>query len=250
MKKILCLIGIMTFVLTSCSSDDSSETSIKKSKLTKIVYVNLSTGVSSFVDFKYDGSKIKSESYYDGTYTLYTYEGDFITKKEMFSVNKQLIFAIEYKYIDGKLASKTDKYPNNGGYLSRIKYTYKAGIVYSQQFTVIEETGEEIEFDFFGTFTYKEGNLLKSELRTSISESIYTCEYDTKSNPLKNITGINLLIDKDYQSSVNNITKLSGDGYLDTFAYTYNENDFPSESKCFDKEGELKWTAQYYYEQE
>ncbi|MFB3386545.1 hypothetical protein [Flavobacterium sp. LAR06] len=250
MKKILYLIGIMTFVLTSCSSDDSSEIFIKKSKLTKIVYVTLSTGAYSSVDFKYDGNHIKSETYNDGTYAIYTYEGDFITKKEMFSANKQLTFETEYKYIDGKLASKTDKYPNNGGYLSRIKYNYKTGIVYSEQFTVIEETGEEIEFDLFGTFTYKEGNLLKSELRTSISESIYTCEYDTKNNPLKNITGMNLLTDKDYQSSFNNITKLSGDGYLDTFTYAYNENDFPTQSKCFDKEGELKWTAQYYYEQE
>lgn len=278
MKKLLPFFGALTLMLISCSSDDSKNDSndvallIKPSRITYLVGTN---ELNYFVDYKYDGNKIVSETEDNGHTTKYIYTGDLITKKEVF--DKQLVYSTEYTYTNGKLSSSITKYVNStsknlvSDYYDKIIYTYNTdNTVYYEKITVNSTDGTEQKSGSLGTLTFKDGNLIKSVVRVNYgmpATVTYSNEFDIKNNPLKNITGRALLIN-DY-ASANNLTKNSGttvydkemelsshsakrkssasNEYIGTYTYTYDSKDFPIEVKSFDTDGVLYETVKYTY---
>jgi len=276
MKKILPFFGALALVLTACSSDDSNDASasIKPSRIT---YLDGDSQTNYFVDYKYDGNKILSETEDDGYTTKYTYTGDLITKKEEFGADKQLAYTTEYTYTNGKVSSQTMK--NNVAttknsitpdYYDKVKYTYNTDSTVSYEgFYVNASAGTEEKNGSSGVLTFQDGNLIKSVTTVSYGTTTYSYEYDAKNSPFKNVTGGSLLIDKGFEVSAHNITKYSGSSvsvdkhiisshfskragsadnkYINTFTYTYDASNFPIEQKSFDSEGALRETVKYTY---
>lgn len=224
MKKILCLLSAVLLGFTSCSKDDDNESSdpVSSTLVKKRNYID-KDGVSSD-NILYDGNKISSINYADGSILKYTYTGDFITKIEDIDKGGKESFITNYIYNNGKLDAFIEK-----NY--KTKFTYNVdGTVSYEQFNIT--TDVEKKTGTAGKYTFKDGNLMKDE--TSTSSIAY--EYDNKNSDLKNVLGLNLLIN-DEASYPNNIVKknqVSGSlgnvhTYIVTSAYKYNDSNFPTE---------------------
>jgi len=234
MKKLLYLFTASLLVFTSCSKDDNDSSNSTSSILPKKVTFTESDGTSYSEDNVYNGNKIVSITGED--YVIkYTYVGDFITKIEEFDENNALDTTTEYIYTNGKLTSSTSKETGAPSY-SKIKFVHNAdGTVSYEDFRINSSTNAEDDGGFVGKFTFKDGNLIKNEYSYYGVERSIAYEYDTKNHPLKNITGINLLLDIDpSQSYVNNVikkTRTSGSGTdiqtsITTSVYEYDANSY------------------------
>lgn len=244
MKKILSLFGVLTFMLTSCSSDDSSSDSNIETatiKPTKIIHLTPENSVIYVTDIKYDGNKIVSSTDDDGYVLKYTYTGDLITKIEQFRSFTALEKTTEYTYLNGKLSTEIERKPNQIKYFET-KYTYNPdGTVSYNGKQINSAPGESVTSS--GRNTYKDGNLIKNETiyNGEVAHSV-SFEYDTKKNPMRNVLA--------KSSPFNNEVKMiSSDSPIlgSTVTYTYNNNDFPTESKRFGSKGELDEIVQYIY---
>lgn len=232
-------------MLTSCSSDDSSSDSSVDTtiKPTKMVFKGPDNSVIYVRDIKYDGNKILSTTDDDGYVFKYTYTGNEITKVEEFTSFTVLDRTTEYKYLNGKMVTEIQTMPNQSSYYE-IKYTYNTDGTISYESKNVIAGGSSL-----GKFTYKNGNMIKGEhLNKGEVDGSTVYEYDAKKNPMSNVTGINLLISRT-DISANNMTKLIMDSpaVTTTFSYLYNNNDFPTEQKRFDKAGKLEAIIQYTY---
>jgi hypothetical protein len=133
MKKLLCLFGASALVLTSCSSDDNSNSSEDTSVLPKTISYTYPDfpGDNSKSTITYSGNKIVS-SVEEDSKTVFTYDGNVITKQEQFDVDAKgketKDTEVLYTYENGKLKTRTIKenfttqYPN-GQYIDKTVYT-------------------------------------------------------------------------------------------------------------------------------
>lgn len=244
MKKILCLFGVLTFALASCTSENSSDSaSLIKPK--KIIHLDSNYSEIYFTDVKYEGEKLLSLTDSDGYSIKFTYTGDFITKIEVFESITVLQTTTEYTYLNGKMITAIQRRPNEIKYLET-KYTHNEDDVISYiTKQVNSEPGEIVGGS--GKYTYKNGNIIKSESGSVLSEQVY--EYDAKKNPMRNFLGIKLLIGWTFTASLNNIIRYSNisDGSETTYTYSYNKNGFPTEQKEYGYEGDLYEVIQYVY---
>lgn len=269
MKKLLPFFGALALLLTSCSSDDNNDdandatSSIKPSKIA-YSYANSDSDYS--LDIKYDGNKLISQTTDDGEVYKFTYTGDVITKVEYFNADKQLEYTTEYVYTGGKLTSTTEKANNEvlkkaASTYGKTKYTYNAdGTITAKRFYEYQDGTEEEQGSVI-KITIKDSNYSKAE--TNFSGNLQyttTYEYDSKNNPFKNITGFNLLIDWQTDASRNNVTKqtrvtaqvlgktsVSDNTQVSTYSYTYDSNNFPTESKFTDNKGTQTQSVKYTY---
>lgn len=234
MKKLLYLFASSLLVFTSCSNNDNNSLDSASSILVKkITETENSLTVSS--DVLYDGNKIISKTESDGFQTKFTYSGNQIVKIEEFDAKGLSKGAIEYAYTNGLLTSYVEKYDDL--YKHKVKYVHNIdGTVSYEQFKVKISTGIEEKYGQTGKLTFKDGNLIKAERSYSGSDSVEIYEYDGKNNPLKNVTGVNLLLDDDWANTNNVIkeTRTSGSGsniYTDvtSFTYKYDTNNYPIE---------------------
>ncbi|MDQ6527640.1 hypothetical protein [Flavobacterium sp. LHD-85] len=229
MKKILCLFGALTLLLTSCSSDDSSSDSSSNVLLKKIVITN-SDGEKFTTNFKYDGNKIVSAIDDSGEANLYyTYTGDLITK-------------IEFKYPDGTIDQiNTFTYNAEGKLTTFVRvepnmdwghkevYTYNAdGTISVKSYSGDSETqtGEGV------TSTIKFVNGEVSEiLAITANQPDHKYTYDNKNNPTKNILGMDKIafVDGEGNGVKFNILTDSADGDLwGNSTFTYNDQGYPT----------------------
>ncbi|KAF2337720.1 hypothetical protein [Flavobacterium ginsenosidimutans] len=226
MKKILCLFGALTLLLTSCSSEDSPSSDLV---LLKKNVITTPEGDKITVNYKYDGNKIVSTTDDSGDVGLYyTYTGDLITK-------------IEFKYADGTVDQiNTFSYNAEGKLTTFVRvepnmdwghkevYTYNAdGTVTAQSFSgdgttqTLEGTTNTIKF-------------VNGEVSEIISEDAswenHKYTYDNKNNPTKNILGMDKIafVDGEGNGVKFNILTDTSEGDLWTNStFTYNENGYP-----------------------
>lgn len=254
MKKLLYLFTTSLLVLTSCSKDDNDSSSPVSSILVKkIIDIDID-GSSSTRNYEYNGNKIVSMTE-DGLLYKYTYTGDYITKIEEFDTEGKVDITTEYSYTNGKLTTSIEK--NTGA-----KYYYKTTYVHNTDGTVSYdnfrgnvETGIEQEYGATGKYTLKDGNMLKLEVSYYGDENAYVYEYDNKNHPLKNVTGLGLLLDD--ETLVNNLVKEtatlgSGDKLstsITTYTYKYDVNNYPTEKVENYQSGDFvsTQTTQYAY---
>lgn len=253
MKKLLCLFSVALLVFSSCSSNDD-----ESSKETPLILVNKRVhtynGKSSTENITYDGNKITSIKYEDGSDLKYTYTRDLITEIKKIDKLDSLLYTIEFDYTNGKLASKLQK-NSDSEFFYKTKYTHNPDETVSYElFDINAKNNIESKTDTSGKYTFKNGNLTQHEYFYGESKSIIKYEYDTKNNPDKNILGYNLLL---RGAAVNNLIKetntdVSNDIIdITTVDYThkYDENNYPTESELTILYGESKKTqiAQYFY---
>lgn len=232
MKKILCLFSALTLVLTSCTNEESS--SEEKSLLPQTeIYTNGSEpGENSTIKYSYDGNKIDSLNYEDGSKTVFTYSGDLITKA-IYTENdegEEYSTTTTFTYENNKLISFLETSSESESY-RRKTYKYNSnGTISTITVLINPKTNEEI-IDSSSILTLDaNGNIIKAEF----NDSVNTVEYDSKNNPFKSITGYIFLLDSgifDQEvNTVNNISKITENkGGVNTGTSTY-ENTYNSDN--------------------
>lgn len=249
MKKFLCLVGTLTLLLTSCSSDNSApDISIDTTtKPTKMFFLQPDNTPIYVTDMLYDGNKLVSGTDDDGYAIKYTYTGNVISKIEQYEPGNVLTLTTELLYSNGKLTTQIERQPNKTSYFET-KYTYSNDGVISYEGREVNSNNIAVSM---GKFTYKDGNVVKKETYYQGKiDAVYSYEYDTKNNPQRNILGFNLLINWPTTSSVNNLVKyreVLNAEFDNSYTYTYNENNFPIEQKRFGKNGVLEAITKFVY---
>lgn len=265
MKKIIALFSALIMVLiSSCSSDNPSSTSEDTSVLPKTishVYPTTNLGTNNTSTITYSGNKIVN-NIAGSSKIVFTYDGDVITKQEEFYVDnkgaQKKNLEILYTYENGKLKTRilregfSTSYPE-GQFIYKTAYIHSSDVqISSIASTVDPDTNAETKVEE-SSLTYKGGNLVK-KVETS-GNSIYTrvFEYDTKKNPLKNITGFNLLLDEISEYGSNNLVKTtyttnySSDTIIYLTSYIYNDKDYPTKNTSLAGDGSVEYEIQYQY---
>ncbi|MFC0778888.1 hypothetical protein [Flavobacterium sp. HJSW_4] len=208
MKKILCFFGALALVLTSCSSDDSSESTdavLLPKKITETEVINGQSGSTTYT-ITYDGNKLKEIAVSDASRSVYTYTGDLITKVEVY-YSGILNSTDVYAYESGKLVSRITTREANKTIQDKLTFVYNAnGTVNVNESDIINR--QEIKYDTTTLYTFSNGNIVSSEYINGEREKI-TSTFDDKKSPYTNITGVKALLDLDYFDfySANNTTK-------------------------------------------
>lgn len=250
MKKLLFLF-IVFFLILSCSSDDTN-TNSQPILLTKIVEtVNYNGNIETYTfNFSYDGNRMISQ-YTDNYQILFTYTGNLITKIEY--LNNNTISQIEefvYNSNQKLINYKSFQYENNLEYYGQeVDYTHNSDGTVSY----IKSTGflPNLTDSSTGTINFNSEGLVATIVSSTGYNKSYV--YDSKNNPYKNILGIEkILFTSDNGSSLirNLITKVETDNfstYTVNSTYTYNSNNFPTES--ISNDGYETVAKQYTYNQ-
>lgn len=254
MKKLLCLLSAIAFVFASCSKDDDNPSDPASLILVKkIIDIDID-GSSSSRDYEYNGNKIVSMTE-DGLLSKYTYTGDYITKIEEFDAKGKVDLTTEYSYTNGKLVSSVGKNTGSENY-DKTTYIHNVnGTITYSNFRGNSKTGDEQADGVTGKYTFQNGNMVKLEVFYNGGENSYVYEYDNKNHPLKNVTGLGLLLDD--ETLVNNVVKKtatlgSGDNIstsITTYTYKYDVNNYPTEKVESYQSGDFvsTQTTQYIY---
>jgi hypothetical protein len=242
MKKILCLFGALSLMLTSCSSDDSnsddSGSSSTNSVLVKKTTSTMTNSAWSSI-FTYSGNKLATIKYSDGDSETYTYTGDLITKYEYFEGNStKADNTTTYTYdASSNLISQTTADLSGGVY--KTVYTKNTdGTISYVQYSGDATTQTNIQAS--GKFFLINNDVAKVE-RYNSDGSTYkstTFTYDDKNNAIGNVTGfskIGFALFEDFNGiSHNTITEVeSYPSYPNqnstcTYKYTYDDKGFPA----------------------
>ena len=219
-NKIFWIVSICLMALYSCSSDNDD--SIKFIK--KIVETSVN-GTSEITLFTYNGNEIVR---IDGAKkrTDFTYTDGLINKTVTLNKVSQLLETIEYSYLEGKLVGVESL----GNY--RIKYIHNSDETVSYEKFTIGSANQQVK-EFHGKLSFENENFLKDERildNTAVgvtSNYSISFDYDTKHNPLYNISGYKKLLDYNEQISSNNslmstvITSFSKDDQTTSSANFY-----------------------------
>ena len=219
-NKIFWIVSICLLALYSCSQDNDD--SIKFIK--KIVETS-GDGTSETTLYTYNGDEIVR---IDGAKkrTDFTYTDGLINKTVTLNKVSQLLETIEYSYLEGKLV----EVESLGNY--RINYIHNSDRTVSYEKFTIASTNQQVK-EFHGTLYFENENLFKDErildntaVGTLTKYSI-SFDYDTKHNPLYNISGYKKLLNYNEEISSNNslmstvITSVSKDDQTTSSANFY-----------------------------
>lgn len=232
MKKILYLAVIILLLFASCSSDNN-EPDLQEPVLIKEIEININSSILR-QKFLYDGNKIRSIIFSDGTRKNYTYTDDFITKIDEVNASGHITTTREFTYKNGKLFSvlyiEYDSFMQY--YTNLMKYIHNDdGTVTYQKYKTNFITGVEGEKDGDeGKLYFENGNIVKQSFGFN---SFYVHEYDNKNNIYKNILNYKLLLDSD--PSVNNCIKTTsyynGEKNEESInVYNYNSKGYPTKN--------------------
>lgn len=248
MKKILCLFGALTLLLTSCSSDDSSDSD---SVLLKKTVITSLEGDKTTINYKYDGNKIVSAIDDSGFLNLhYTYTGDLITKIDFKLPNgkSEQVHTFEYT-TDGKLSTFVRvEYQDEDG--EPVLKGYKEVYTYNTDGTISVKgySGNHVSQTVAsGTATIKFVNGEVSEIISSNSPN-HKYTYDDKNNPAKNILGMDKIAFVDGEGNgvkFNILTDTSGGNLWTNSTFTYNDKGYPT--KEVDTGSDSLGTSEYFY---
>ncbi|MCR4033373.1 MULTISPECIES: hypothetical protein [Flavobacterium] len=259
MKKILCLFSALSMVLiSSCSSDDSSEATdvvLLPKKITETLVENGKPGSLTYT-LSYDGNKLKEIALSDASRSVFTYTGDLITKVELY--RSSVLYSTDvYAYEGDKLVSKITTREANKNYQSKLTYVYNAnGTVNANESDI--DNRFEIKYDTTTLYTFQNGNIVSSEYINGERDKV-TNTFDNKKSPFLNIIGVKALfdLDNDYFDfySVNNVVKKVTVAYdnkgvvtqttTEEPTYKYNNSNYATEIAAGDAKNSFKLEIVY-----
>ena len=228
MKKILCLFGALSLLLTSCSSDDNESNDNTDAVLLKKTIITDSEGDAVTSIYTYDGNKIVSIVDDSGDVNeYYTYTGNLITKLEYRFPDGSIDQVNTYTYnAEGKLVTFVRTQTN---YVHKEVFTYNAdGTVTAESYSGDSES--ELMEGTVNTIKFVNGEV--SEIISpdaSNEEHVYT--YDTKNNPMKNVIGMDKIAFIDGEGNgvkFNILTDTTEDELWTNSTFTYNDNGYPT----------------------
>lgn len=283
MNKLALGLVCLMMVLFSCSSDSSESDSppiVASSVLVnKITQSDPDGKLLVTTTFLYNGNKIVSESWKQNSFSMgtdvgysyrvdYTYTGNLITNMKVsniFRAPERLVMSTNFAYDSNEdlISSVREQYFDSFKMTLKISYAkidnntqeFKIFTIDSRDNIEISSASGKIVFDI-------NKNILKMG-SIDMAGSFSSFEYDSKSNPKKNIIGFNKIIyfdlppnfsaiySKPHLDRSNNILKTNIPGYYPTSnQYTYNADGYPIENKEYaDYNGaKLNTTYQYFYQ--
>lgn len=266
MKKVVLFLSVSVLSIIGCSKENSPEPIVNPGNLIKrIENISNSPDGNTTTFIAYNGNKIAETSSTDGGVarkSIYTYNGDLISKRESFKGNV-LTNSDDFVYVNLKLMtvfSVENKVNSQTG--STVEDKSKREYIYNTNGTITEQVYKFVNNIYVAetrtnVYTYSGGNCIKlvqnssssfdngsGTLQTNTYEYTYIYEYDNKVNPINNITGFSkILFDEDF--SVNNLIKRTSssagttNGVPNTvfpasvrnFVLSYNANNLITESK-------------------
>ena len=247
------LIPILTsFLILSCSNDDSSSES-SNTNGTRMV-----KGVATFNN----GTTQTSRYYYEGNHLVKTVQND-ITN--VFIYSGENIIKVENYTNANTLSSTTFCDYNAQGKLAKIYGTSLNGQPYSFVYnyntdnstTIVKYNGAETTENIVntGTIYINDGEIIKKVMTKPNGETAtYDYTYDDKNNPRKNYPAYYAIFQySDWGSGVtgnqHNCITVSNEGGGYNYQYEYNSDGYPIEKTRIDSNGNLMdGVNNYYYE--
>lgn len=249
MKKIFMFLAAASLLMTSCGNDDSADTTPVESTI--LLKKGIETYQGGYVltsTYTYDGNKIVSGTYSDGTHDVFTYTNDNITKIQTYDGNT-LDEEETFEYnSNNQLTGYVYKSYGSDNYAERTTYVYNSnGTVTTTEYTGNHSAQTELS----GTrvLTLTNDNITKSVFTDTDGEIVETetFTFDDKNNPRKNIVGIKAINIAYGIDGVNNILTSLSDGPEDySYTYTYNVDGFPVTFS--DNDNGNTSSTQYFYE--
>ncbi len=264
LKQFLLITLSITFFTCSTESvnNPEEEENTDSTLIKKIVY-DKGTANEYTETFNYEGNKLTSVDAGDGYKNIYTYDSDNNLIKDDFFEKNELIASVSLEYnSDDKVAMYIETFFEGSGLSDR---QYKHVLTYNNDGTITSKVygnynGTGFQLDFTEIITLDGKNILEVSHNDGYKIA-YT--YDKKNNAFKNIHAIevlNMLSENEFGSLIygntNNILSFIESGassynYIDTYEYTYNENDYPKTciySSKYGNQTEDIETIEYFYE--
>lgn len=239
MKKAIQIlfVSVLMLAITSCSNDDNNN---QEKLLKRLIEVN-EDGSSSTADFTYNGNQIVS-IVSDTKSETFTYTGDLITRIISMDVPNQTLTTFDYIYTGAKLTKVicSENYELN--------FVHNANGTVTYEKTMLDTNNNEV-LVYHGTLFFQGQNALEDERvldNTSVnilSKEEVSFVFDSKKNPLHNITGYTKLLDRFATISANNAVssmETASTTFLDTAQaissatqyprnYQYDNDGYPTE---------------------
>jgi hypothetical protein len=195
--KFFWIVSLFIVTLYSCSTDSTNQAKQLKS------FVEVSNdGSTSETVLNYSGSNLASMTSEDKVVT-FTYTGQLVTRIVEENSLTQSIVTRDYTYSNGKLV----KIVSSDLYETRYSYLESGAVVYQKVHK--DSNGNEINV-YHGTLYFANTNLIKDERILDdagvnvLSKETVTYQYDSKINPVHELTGFDKLLDYSTTTSVNN----------------------------------------------
>jgi hypothetical protein len=234
MRKIL-LSALFFGLIFSCSNNDNRSDSYSDDVILPVKIAE--TDDNTEASIKYNGAKIVEIINSEGSKMVYQYEGDNIVKITSHNEKGQIDMTEVLSYKNGKLMGNIVTEIDNVGAPNEKKqigiFTYEwidANHVTENQTSNTNTT--PVITDYF----FSNGNLTKQVVvynsGSFSSKYEYNYSYDNKNNPMKNIKGMNALLDKDFGSNnlikeeTTNNTGGSISSSVTTYTNEYNSNNY------------------------
>ncbi|MVO09308.1 hypothetical protein GOQ30_09075 [Flavobacterium sp. TP390] len=237
MKKLFALLSAFTVVLTSCSSDDSSNES------STIL-------VTKIIETYEDGSTYTENFYYNGNKLIKVEDSDGESETFVYDSNGKLISGIE-KYYDGSnlITGNVNYVYNAQNKLSSIEYhdNLHFDYTYNSNGTITEDNYDSNGFADTFIYTFLNNNVVAIEE----SSIITTYQFDTKNSPFMNVYSpyelFRSYFDYDYNNATNKLYNNStADSRSSTYTYIYNSDNFPIKRTETTGDGEIIITEYFY----
>ena len=236
MKKLICILGFCTLVLTSCSTSESTPSANENEVLVvSMVDTYANDGSTVTTNFTYNGKKMVRTTSSDGYYENYTYAGDLLTRVESFDTSNILLERYTYSYnSEGYVVSNVDlDFEFNDGFRETYVYNSDGTVsVTGYDGTLASQTDVTntaiVSFANGEVSSYENTSIFFGETSSS------TYVYDTQNNPFKNVIGFNKLKFVNFEAvrSGRNIITQSFDSptinYVFSSVFTYNGLNFPT----------------------
>lgn len=225
MKKLIYLFCAFTF-LFSCSSDDSNEN--QPILVTQITTNNIVSNLT------YNGTKLISIVSESGNTQEFTYTGDLISKIKYYVLGSSNFTESSFEYnSDGKINMGITLFQGNDPYGVKSVYTYNSDGTISYNFYLGNLVSQTELISSSKLFIGTNDEIVKVEEYDNDGDIFerYEYTYDTKNNPIKNITGFNKLPfnrDGKYFNVLNCITMGGFSSENLTNQFQYNSNNYPS----------------------
>ncbi len=238
MKKAIQIlfVSVLMLAITSCSNEDNNQEKLLK----RVIEVN-QDGTSSTTDFTYNGNQIvtivsatKSETF--------SYTGNLITRITSMDIPNQAQTTFDYIYTGTKLTKVicSENYELN--------FVHNANGTVSYEKTMFDTNNNEILvyhglLYFQGQNALEDKRVLDNTSANILSKEEVSFVYDSKRNPLHNITGYSKLLDRFTTISANNAVssiEIASTKFLDTDQatssaiqhprnYQYDNDGYPTE---------------------
>lgn len=252
MKKIFTLGALALFLMTSCSSDDSSDPVDNGNETgTVLLKKSIETDTDGYEYtnyFNYNGNQLTSVTDSEGGEMNFYYENNLLVKIEYFedgTITQRDLFTYD---ANNKLATSVIL-DLDEDWANKMLYTHNSdGTVSIEDYT--GDLTEQTNLYGNGVVTYSNNNIVNYTLTStggnSVS-SVYT--FDSKNNPLKNMSAFDIFNLAYQEGGHNNTLSYTNEAYgeSETTVYTYNSDNYPVTSTETDGNGDVTVT-QYFYE--